>query len=130
MFKVGQKVWHFGFGWGVVTSINNSVIYPIKVHFNAKVDGAVFTCEGKWCTDQARTLFFKEVVAPADALTPPFVPTFKAGDVIKGSTKHGEFFFKVRSEQENFVVVEQPHDRTLNLFKDVYTFSKVGEDHS
>ncbi len=51
--KVGDKVWTIQTGWSVVTSINDTINYPILI------DGwASYTTDGKWgCRDKYDSLY-------------------------------------------------------------------------
>ena len=53
--KVGDEVWTIQTGYAKVTSINDTINYPILV------DGwASYTVEGKWgCRDQYNSLYFE-----------------------------------------------------------------------
>lgn len=90
MFKVGQKVWAFTYGWGEVENISpeNCPDYPICVKFNDET--YCFTTDGRYTTDENRTVFFKEIPIPDDALIPPVEElVLRRGDVILFNT--GEF---------------------------------------
>lgn len=70
-FKIGDKVWYVGRGWGEVTE--TGVLcesYPIKVVFG---EGALhFTQEGKYClVDKFPSLFFQEIEISKEALERP-----------------------------------------------------------
>ena len=59
--KVGNKVWGFSYGWGVITSINPSSSYPIEVTYPQGYD-ETYTYEGKgYVKDTYPTLLWDEV---------------------------------------------------------------------
>ena len=83
-FKKGQKVWAFTYGWGVVSEVDseNCPDYPVGVQFN---DGGInsFTLDGRYTTEEHRTLFFKEIPIPEEALVPPMEEiTLQQGDIV------------------------------------------------
>jgi len=83
-FKVGQRVWSFIQGWGTVTNteIDETTYYPILVQYDDG-DQDTFTKEGERALSERRTLFFKEIPIPADALVPPVDEIIlNVGDII------------------------------------------------
>ncbi|MGL5057535.1 MAG: hypothetical protein ACRC6A_09255 [Fusobacteriaceae bacterium] len=69
MFKVGDKVYDVRLGWGVVVRIIEG-IYKIEVSF--KEHKALYTDDGFIDhKDTNRSLFFKEIAIPKDALVRP-----------------------------------------------------------
>ncbi|MGL5050896.1 MAG: hypothetical protein ACRC6E_09780 [Fusobacteriaceae bacterium] len=71
MFRVGDKVWEIRRGWGEVKKIEKYEELPITVGYNDGYyrtyteDGKVHDC------DANRSLFFKEIVIPKQALDRP-----------------------------------------------------------
>lgn len=47
IFKVGDEVYDFEFGWGVVTVIAVCGFYPVKVKFKSITNPIYFTSDGK-----------------------------------------------------------------------------------
>ncbi len=85
VFKVGQKVWSVHTGWGKITEIQDDE-YPILVE-SVDADGcrdfSYFTASGRYLIGAPRSLFFKEVIPPEDALIPPIeYVELNAGDII------------------------------------------------
>ncbi|MNK14326.1 hypothetical protein D3C87_324360 [compost metagenome] len=81
-FKEGQKVWCFLNGWGKVDHVDKGGFYCVGVMFE---DGGYdsFTEDGKSNEDFGRTLFFKEIPIPEDALVPPVEETtLNVGDIV------------------------------------------------
>lgn len=121
-FKVGQTVWDVLYGKGVVTDVNSVYQnYPIRVKFP---DGTrSYAVEGKLDKELARTLFFSEPKIIAET-KPPFVPTFKKGDVVVAVDKDGcsEILY-VREELERQVKNTQG---TL-FYKKAFDFYRLGE---
>ena len=71
-FKVGQRVWSMARGWGKVVRVDSGE-FPIIVNFNCDkiTDEYYFTNDGRYTSKENRTLFFKEIPIPADALISP-----------------------------------------------------------
>ncbi|MGL5050087.1 MAG: hypothetical protein ACRC6E_05565 [Fusobacteriaceae bacterium] len=71
MFKVNDRVWSLRFGWGKIKQIEHTEEFPITVEYknsdweNYTEDGKVHDC------DANRSLFFKEIAIPEDALVRP-----------------------------------------------------------
>lgn len=63
--KVGDKVWTMQTGYALVTSISDTVNYPIMV------DGwASYTIDGMWgCRDKYKSLYFENPFEPSDDFT-------------------------------------------------------------
>ena len=60
--KVGDKVWSFSNGWGVVERTGESSIYTLRVRYN-EVYTVLYTEDGKmYNSDMYPTLFWDEVV--------------------------------------------------------------------
>lgn len=58
--KVGDKVWSFAYGWGIIVEIRHEFIYPIIVRFLKT--SSTFTLDGKEMTNDLRpTLLWDEV---------------------------------------------------------------------
>jgi hypothetical protein len=70
IFKVGDRVWDFRYGWGVVEENNDDQHFPVFVRFDDG-EGCAFTLDGRFDTDQNRTLFFAEIPIPKEALERP-----------------------------------------------------------
>lgn len=81
-FKLGQKVWNMQHGWGVVKDTNLSADYPICVEYNTG-DCVSYTEYGVEFENENRTLFFKEIPIPEDALIPPVEEVeLSVGDIV------------------------------------------------
>jgi hypothetical protein len=64
--KVGDRVYSPTFGWGEITSINHTSIYPIKVYFSWYNVPESFTIEGYYYADlPLQSLFWDEVYIEA-----------------------------------------------------------------
>lgn len=68
--KVGDKLWSCVYGWGEVCDIKYEDAYPIAVRF--EVYTTIYTSDGRYDTDQLRTLFWNEI-----DITPPAPPKQK-----------------------------------------------------
>lgn len=91
-FKVGQRVWSFNRGWGVVTEVQDCDEYPVLVVYGAPEDEdeCWYTANGADYKGSPRSIFFKEIPIPDDALIPPVEElVLRRGDVILFDT--GEF---------------------------------------
>ena len=61
IFKVGDKVYDFEFGWGVVADISRGGFYNTKVNFETKAKTIYFTRDGKYeHSDETPRLSFTE----------------------------------------------------------------------
>lgn len=71
MFKVGDRVWSIGDGWGKVICINNKESsYPVDVRHNERC--VSYTKDGKQYEEEdGRVLFFDEIPIPKSALERP-----------------------------------------------------------
>lgn len=59
--KVGDQVWHFAYGWGVIEQINHVSPFPLAVRFDDRVIMG-FDFEGKYhATDKQSSLFWNEI---------------------------------------------------------------------
>lgn len=59
--KVGDRVWDLRFGWGAVTNIEETAIYPITVLFGNNRGDRSYTTDGKISIDDINpTLFWGE----------------------------------------------------------------------
>lgn len=124
-FKVGQTVWDVVYGKGEVKLVCEGHCFPVKVEFQ---DGVrTYTAEGKTDEEFARTLFFSEPKIIAET-KPPFVPTFKKGDVLFTYGKHKDVIgdmgrVVVSSETEQSVFDEYD----IGWLKTHWEFYKLGE---
>lgn len=82
-FKKGQRVWSFKNGWGVVNDDEHCDEYPFYVEFDDG-SGVSYTPSGKEFEGENRTLFFKEIPIPEDALVPPVEEIIlNTGDIVQ-----------------------------------------------
>jgi hypothetical protein len=61
--EVGDKVWDFRYGWGIVQSIINveNTRYPLRIYFNSVERITItFNSEGKSDNQSNQTLFWNE----------------------------------------------------------------------
>jgi hypothetical protein len=98
VFKAGQKVWSFTWGWGKVESVDeDNLNYPIYVEFEHGVAGD-YSLDGRWAKDEGRTLFFKEIPIPGDALIPPVEEiVLRTGDIVL--FKNGQLRFVAKASE-------------------------------
>ena len=47
IFKVGDRVFDYAYGWGKIIDITEDVWYPIEVMFDGEIDNVLYTEEGK-----------------------------------------------------------------------------------
>ena len=86
--KIGDKVWDFVYGEGVITEISECEHYPLTVTFK---DGssATFSYEGKYILDYNQTLFWDRF-----EFTPPIKPfdlvDYLNKNLIKKEFKQGD----------------------------------------
>jgi hypothetical protein len=61
IFKEGDRVFHYHYGWGTIKSISNSdrERYPVPVNFDTS-DSTWFTCDGRELDCEKPTLSFTE----------------------------------------------------------------------
>ena len=60
MFKVGDKVFSYQFGWGEIKGIRETMDYPLDVSFGNDVEHAYTKCGRDFDTDLQPTLSFTE----------------------------------------------------------------------
>ena len=72
-YRVGDKVWNYRIGWGIVKEINLSEKYPVTVkHGNKETP---FTTDGKlYVSDKYPSLWFDEIEIPKRCLERPKDP--------------------------------------------------------
>ena len=60
VFKTGDKVYDIRYGWGIITDVNHTKLYPISVEFDTLKER--YTIDGNMCTckDTKPTLSFTE----------------------------------------------------------------------
>lgn len=71
MFKVGDKVWTFENGWGVVKTVSGGHVFPVVVKFEKSGLAISHTLDGKEALERGRVLLFEEVQIPESALIRP-----------------------------------------------------------
>lgn len=85
-FKIGQKVWCWNWGWGVVTTLESDDDYPVHVQFSATEDDindCWYTSGGAEYKGGNRSLYFKEIPIPPEALIPPVEEiVLNVGDIV------------------------------------------------
>lgn len=47
IFKVGDKVFDYSFGWGKVVDVTEEIWYPVEVMFEGEISKVMYTKEGK-----------------------------------------------------------------------------------
>ncbi len=47
IFKIGDKVFDYSFGWGKVIDVTEEIWYPVEVMFDGKISKVMYTKEGK-----------------------------------------------------------------------------------
>lgn len=47
IFKVGDKVFDYSFGWGKVIDVTEEIWYPVEVMFEGEISKVMYTKEGK-----------------------------------------------------------------------------------
>jgi hypothetical protein len=88
IFKVGDKVWDIGLGWGEVMQIDAGFHYPIYVLFkNGKQEW--YAADGRNESQSSRVLFFQEIPIPKEALERPR-PDLKVDDRVLVRDDDGE----------------------------------------
>ena len=58
--QVGDRVWDFNYGFGIISKIDKNSTYSILVNFD-KQDVCVFNKDGKIFSEVSRTLFWDEI---------------------------------------------------------------------
>lgn len=86
-FKIGQRVWDIRYGWGEVVEDQDGIfdnnLYIVCVKFEKRGQTEGYTKDGRHYEDENRSLFFKEIVIPEDAVIPPTEEIIlQKGDVI------------------------------------------------
>jgi hypothetical protein len=89
-FKVGQRVWSFLQDWGTVDELRDDLgEYYVGVKFD-NGEYLFYTPDGRWSSEEKRSLFFREITVPSNALVPPVeYLSLKKGDVVY--FKDGDF---------------------------------------
>jgi hypothetical protein len=69
--KIGDRVWTFQFGWGVIERMDLADKYPVCVRVGEhRIES--FTKDGKWVTDATNPgLFLNDFKVPPCAFIPP-----------------------------------------------------------
>lgn len=99
--KIGDKVWDFVYGEGVITEINDCEQYPLTVTFK---DGssATFSYDGKYILKCNQTLFWDRF-----EFTPPIKPFYLVDylnkNLIKKEFKQGDDNFYLYYDHEHNV---------------------------
>jgi hypothetical protein len=88
IFKRGDKVFDYAFGWGEVISIDDGLrCYPITVRFNNET--YVYTLEGSLCNGGKPTLSFTEYTL--EGFSQERLVTFEEGEFVAVSF-HGKIW--------------------------------------
>jgi hypothetical protein len=58
--EVGDKVWDFTYGWGIVANVDSTHEYPIQV-IRENVSQDYYTLDGKPLVNHNQTLFWNEI---------------------------------------------------------------------
>lgn len=99
--KIGDKVWDFVFGEGVITEISDCEQYPLVVTFKDDVR-STFSYDGKFHLDYNQTLFWDRF-----EFTPPAKPfdlvDYLNKNLIKKEFKKGEDNFYLYYDHEHNV---------------------------
>lgn len=94
IFKLGDHVYHWLFGWGKVTSVlSRKSEHPIRVMFNSiTID---FTIDGKHGNEAVSTLSFTEynLITGGFSQVRP-MPDLKTGNFIWVLDDHGEWLYR------------------------------------
>ena len=125
-WQVGQVVWDVVYGKGVVTRVEDAILFPVKVEFD---DGGYeqYTLQGTE-GNGTRTLFFSEPIIIADTMPPekPFVPKLKEGDkvFISFGGKARLWFVEVVQEDETTLTFKLEGDEfsSTHFKKDIRVF--------
>jgi hypothetical protein len=82
-FKVGQRVWSFLQDWGTVDELRDDLgEYYVGVKFD-NGEYLFYTPDGRWSPEEKRSLFFREITVPSNALVPPVeYLSLKKGDIV------------------------------------------------
>jgi len=136
MFKVGQRVFTTAHGWGKIIHEGDgrgtTEKYPFIVEFE-NGDAKYVSREGSmYLSGSLRSVFFKEIPIPPDALEPPWEPDFQPGDVVeilRNENKYGysPYFYEVLSCTKQGVLIKNSGDnKPVNFLRDKWNFRKVG----
>jgi hypothetical protein len=63
--KVGDRVWDFIYGWGVVYEVRNEYLYPITVDFSSDFNS--YNMDGEGDKSHFQVLFWNEFKVPEEA---------------------------------------------------------------
>lgn len=82
IFKEGDRVFHYHYGWGTIRSISNDdrARYPVPVNFDTS-DSTWFTCDGRELDCEKPSLSFTEYSLEGFSQERP-EPLPKKGDVV------------------------------------------------
>ena len=123
IFKVGQRVWSFEEGYGIVTDVRDTKIfdYPVIVLFDNDI-AIHFTTDGRAHIRCNRTLFFEEIPIPKSALKPKrwraysdkeFYYISSRGIILIGDDRHTTFFDQLYESGNYFQTEEEAKNSDL-----------------
>ena len=101
--KIGDKVWDFVYGEGIVTGINECEQYPLTVTFKDGVHEVLFSYDGKFNLNCNQSLFWDRF-----EFTPPIKP-FDLVDYLNKNLIKKEF----KQGDDNFYLY---YDHTYNVW--------------
>jgi hypothetical protein len=86
IFKEGDRVFHYHYGWGTIRSISNDdrARYPVPVNFDTS-DATWFTCDGRELDCEKPSLSFTEYTLEGFSQERP-EPSPKLGDIVWGKS--------------------------------------------
>lgn len=126
IFREKDKVYHFGFGEGVVTSVDNSLTYGVGVQFVDESVGAEFsrfTHDGRRISTESPSLSFKPYTLTDGGFCQKRPPEYKKGQAIFVKFQENDTdewlirFFSHQDETGVYCFKGQKQDGDTVLFK-------------
>jgi len=119
-FKLGQTVYHYEYGQGVITKISNCAYYPITVKF--KNYTLTFTVDGRRIFDGTTTLSQTQIAKVVNVPLDEYVPfTFEDKELLKGKwIKH--------KRDSSHILINYISDTTVGIDGSYYTYEELFRD--
>ena len=130
VFRVGQKVWAFVRGEGVVTDILKWEEYPVIVEFDGEEES--YTTDGKYREDYAFPSLYPyepKIVKASGNEDTPFISVFEKGDLVQvkfvGSEEIHDTVFVVEKETKDAIYMKGNHFFLKSQISNIYSLCRV-----
>ena len=121
---VGEKVWHFGSGNGVIVSFDESNAFPVRVRFKSGTELIFTTCGRMFIGDANRSIYFgQDLEVEIKGEVVPVVNNKKWLAVIYDLTYDGLYsgLFDTEEEAENWKELNTRSGTKLLKFEEIET---------